>query len=106
MADTLKTAFITGASSGFGAAIAERLAKRGFHLVLLARRKDRLDKIAASLAVPVHTIACDVRDEQALLSAVSALPPQFAAIDVLVNNAGLALGLEPAHAASWADCSR
>lgn len=103
MADTLKKAFITGASSGFGAAIAERLAKRGFQLVLLARRKDRLDKIAASLAVPVHTIACDVRDEQALRSAVSALPPQFAAIDVLVNNAGLALGLEPAHAASWSD---
>lgn len=103
MADSNKTAFITGASSGFGAAIAERLAKRGFHLVLLARRKDRLEQLASALAVPVHVIGCDVRDEQALRSAVSALPAEFATIDVLVNNAGLALGLEGAHEAAWED---
>lgn len=103
MAAQHKVAFITGASSGFGAAIAERLAKRGFHLVLLARRKDRLEKLASALATPVHLIGCDVRDEKALRSAVATLPAEFAAVDVLVNNAGLALGLEGAHEASWDD---
>ncbi len=103
MVDSKKTAFITGASSGFGAATAERLAKRGFHLVLLARRKERLEKLAQTLATPVHLIGCDVCDEQALRTAVAALPAEFAAIDVLVNNAGLALGLEGAHEASWDD---
>ncbi len=103
MVENSKTAFITGASSGFGAAIAMRLASRGFRLVLLARRKDRLETIASSLAVPVHTIGCDVRDEAALRRAVADLPTGFSAVDVLVNNAGLALGLESAHQASWAD---
>lgn len=97
------TALVTGASSGFGLAIAERLAQRGLKLVLLARRKDRLEALAARLPVRSHVITCDVRDQQALASALTQLPADFTDIDVLVNNAGLALGLEPADRASWAD---
>jgi len=96
-------AFITGASSGFGRAIAERFAAAGMQLVLLARREDRLHELSKSLSVPCHTIACDVRDGDALRAAVAAIPGDFGRIDILVNNAGLALGLEPAHRTEWSD---
>jgi NADP-dependent 3-hydroxy acid dehydrogenase YdfG len=96
MADTV---FITGASAGFGAACARALAARGDRLVLAARREDKLQALAAELAdqTEVHSVALDVRDRDAVRQAVEGLPPEFAAIDVLVNNAGLALGLEPSH---------
>ena len=96
---TNRTVFITGATAGFGAAIARRFAASGARLVLLARRAERLAAMAEDLAVPVHPIALDVRDRAGIFAAVAALPAPFAAIDVLVNNAGLALGLEPAHQA-------
>lgn len=92
--------FVSGASAGFGAAIARRFARDGARLVICGRRADRLDALAAELGVPTHTIVLDVRDRAAVESAVRELPAEFAAIDVLVNNAGLALGLEPAHRAS------
>lgn len=92
--------FVSGASAGFGAAIARRFARDGARLVLCGRRQQRLEELAAKLAVPAHCIALDVRDRAAVAAAVAALPASFAAIDVLVNNAGLALGLEPAHRAS------
>lgn len=92
--------FVSGATSGFGEAIARRFAEDRARLVICGRRADRLKQLASELAVPVHAIELDVRDRAAVEAAVAALPPEFADIDVLVNNAGLALGLEPAHRAS------
>lgn len=92
--------FISGASAGFGAAIARRFAREGAHLILAGRRHERLQALAAELAVPSFCLRLDVRDRRAVEAAVATLPADFAAIDVLVNNAGLALGLEPAHRAS------
>jgi 3-hydroxy acid dehydrogenase/malonic semialdehyde reductase len=92
--------FVSGATSGFGEAIARRFARDGAQLVICGRRADRLQRLAADLGGAVHAIELDVRDRPALEAAIRAIPPQFADIDVLVNNAGLALGLEPAHRAS------
>lgn len=84
--------FITGASSGIGEATAKAFAAEGAKLILTARRKDRLDKLAASLGVPCLTIKLDVTDRKAVEAAVNSLPAEWQAIDVLVNNAGLAKG--------------
>ncbi len=92
--------FVSGATSGFGEAIARRFARDGARVVICGRRADRLHALAAELGVAVHAIELDVRDRSALEAAVAAIPPAFAEIDLLVNNAGLALGLEPAHRAS------
>ncbi len=92
--------FVSGATAGFGEAIARRFARDGAHLVICGRRVGRLEKLAEELGVPTHCIVLDVRDRPAVEAAVANLPKNFAAIDVLVNNAGLALGLEPAHRAS------
>ncbi len=89
--------FITGASSGIGAATARAFALSGAHLVLAARRVERLRALAAELTVPTHLIALDVRDRGAVHAAVAAIPAAFAAIDVLVNNAGLSRGFAPLH---------
>ena len=91
------TVLITGATSGFGAAAARRFAKDGARLVLLGRRADRLEAMKKELGVPALPVALDVRDREAVERAIGSLPRDFAAIDVLVNNAGLALGIEPAH---------
>ena len=90
---------ITGASSGFGEACARIFASRGHRLVLAARRLERLEQLKDELAnqCPVHTVQLDVRDRTAVDKVVASLPGDFQAVDVLVNNAGLALGLEPAH---------
>jgi 3-hydroxy acid dehydrogenase/malonic semialdehyde reductase len=93
------TVFVTGASSGFGAAIARRYAAEGSRVVAAARRVDRVDALAAELGERVLPVALDVRDADAVRRTVADLPAEFADIDVLVNNAGLALGLEPAHRA-------
>ncbi|HEV3381569.1 MAG TPA: SDR family oxidoreductase [Trebonia sp.] len=93
------TVFVTGASSGFGAAIARRFATGGFRVVASARRAERIKDLAAELGQQVLPVALDVRDRAAVAEVVSALPPEFAEIDVLVNNAGLALGLGPAQEA-------
>jgi 3-hydroxy acid dehydrogenase/malonic semialdehyde reductase len=89
--------FITGASSGIGAATARAFALSGAHLVLAARRIDRLRALAVELAVPTHLICLDVRDRAAVHAAVAAIPAPFGALDVLVNNAGLSRGFEPLH---------
>ena len=92
----MKTAFVTGASSGIGRATAVALAKAGFQLVITGRRRERLDELAAELApVPVYALKFDVRDRDAVTAAVIGLPLEFAAVDVLVNNAGGAHGLSP-----------
>ena len=95
--------FVTGASAGFGAAIARRFAARGVRVVALARRADRLDALAAEFGKLVLPLAVDVRDRTSVERAVASLPAAFAEVDVLVNNAGLALGLEPAQRADIAD---
>lgn len=95
--------FITGASAGFGSAIARRFAQDGARLVLAARRVERLRQLASELSVPTHLVELDMRDRAAVEAAVAALPADFAAVDLLVNNAGVALGLEPAYRASLDD---
>jgi len=88
-----KTILITGATSGFGAACANRFAAAGWQLILVGRRKERLEEIKQTLGGSVSaTISLDVRQRQAVHDTFRDLP----AVDVLVNNAGLALGLEPA----------
>jgi NADP-dependent 3-hydroxy acid dehydrogenase YdfG len=96
------TVLVTGATAGFGEATAERFARDGARLVVAGRRADRLEALARRLSAtaPVHPLALDVRDRAAVEKAIATLPADFARIDVLVNNAGLALGLEPAHRAS------
>jgi 3-hydroxy acid dehydrogenase/malonic semialdehyde reductase len=96
-----KIVFVTGASSGIGAACAESFAHAGARLLLAARREDRLQEMVSELraagAADVHTLALDVRDRKQVHAAVEALPAAWQAIDVLVNNAGLSRGLEKLH---------
>ncbi|HKK01582.1 MAG TPA: SDR family oxidoreductase [Desulfuromonadales bacterium] len=100
----MKTAFITGASSGFGAACARHFAGNGWQLILTARRVERLAALQKELGTSaVHIIALDVCDREAVAKTVAELPPQFAEVDLLINNAGLALGLEPAPRCSLDD---
>ncbi len=100
-----KTALITGASSGFGEACAKVFAQNGYQLILLARRENRLQALAQELnaVTQVHTISLDLRDSNAALKAFEAIPEAFNDIDVLINNAGLALGQEPANRAIMED---
>ena len=91
--------FVTGASSGFGAAVTRRFAAAGARIVAAARRADRLKDLAAELGPRLLPVTLDVRDRTAVNDTVAALPADFAAVDVLVNNAGLALGLGPAQEA-------
>src|SRR5271170_2254363 len=96
-------AFVTGATSGIGAACARLFAARGARDVLTGRDRDRLDAVAATLATPAHVAVLDVRDRGAVAACVAALPSDFSSVTHLVNNAGLALGAEPAHQASLDD---
>ncbi len=93
-----KIVFITGASSGIGAATAVAFAAEGARLLLAARRPGKLAQVASlalkSGAAAVHSIDLDVRDYRAVQNAIDALPEEWAEIDVLVNNAGLSRGLE------------
>jgi 3-hydroxy acid dehydrogenase/malonic semialdehyde reductase len=98
-----RTVFVTGASAGFGEAIARRFAADGARVIVSARRSDRIAELAKELGSNVLPLTFDVRDRAAVADAVSGLPPEFTAIDVLVNNAGLAMGLEPAYEASLDD---
>lgn len=102
---TRPVAFVTGASSGIGKAIAQKLAGDGFDLILLARRKALLETLQSELKsrVNCHIIACDINDHANLVDALKSRPAGFKIIDVLINNAGLALGLNPAHQADWLD---
>jgi len=90
----MKTAFITGTTSGFGYAFALRLAKHGYKLIITGRRKDRLealaDKIRNELNVNVVTLCFDIRDKKACNKAFDSLSEEYKKIDLLVNNAGLA----------------
>jgi len=98
-----KTVFVTGASAGFGTAIAQRFAADGARVVVSARRAERIAELAKELGGDALALPLDVQDRSAVAAAVADLPPGFADIDVLVNNAGLALGLEPAYKADLND---
>ena len=98
-----QTIFVTGASSGFGKAIARRLVADGHRVVAAARRVAELDALAQELGDQVYPVVLDVRDRAAVEAALSTLPEAFNRIDILVNNAGLAKGLEPAQRADLDD---
>lgn len=95
--------FITGASAGFGAAMARVFASNGHKVIVSARRVERLQALAAELGPGVLPIQLDVSDKAGIAAALAALPAEWKPIDVLVNNAGLALGVGPAHEASLED---
>jgi serine 3-dehydrogenase (NADP+) len=98
-----KTVWITGATSGFGAATVERFVAGGWRVIANGRRADRLQQLVTQHgAERVHAAAFDMRDEAAMRAAHANLPPAFAGIDLLVNNAGLALGTAPAQQADLA----
>jgi len=92
-----KTALITGATSGIGKATAELFAKEGFKLILCGRRQERLDELKEALGeeTEIFTLNFDVRDREAVFSAFEKLSDDFSRIDVLINNAGNAHGLDP-----------
>ena len=92
----MKTVLITGATSGFGKAMAQKFAANNNTIIITGRRADRLEALARDLTaaykVQVHSLVFDVRDRAAVFAAIEQLPPAFKNIDVLINNAGLALG--------------
>lgn len=100
---TPRTVMITGATGDFGRAFAHRFAALGAKLILHGRDAAKLDALVSSLHVPVHAMVCDLTDQQAIENCVAAIPADFRNIDLLVNNAGGALGLEKAYEASLDD---
>ena len=94
---------ITGASAGFGKALAERLVANGHRVIGCARRIDKLNALAEILGENFLPVVMDVSDTDSIPQIIADLPDDFKHIDVLVNNAGLALGTEPAHKASLDD---
>jgi 3-hydroxy acid dehydrogenase / malonic semialdehyde reductase len=104
MAETApRTALVTGASAGFGEAITRRLVKDGWRVIAAARRLDRLDALRSDLGEAVLPYELDVSDPAAVAALPDSLPEPWRDLDLLVNNAGLALGLGPAQAAKPED---
>ena len=97
---------ITGASAGFGKALAERLVANGHRVIGCARRIDKLNALADTLGDAFLPVVMDVSETASIPKILADLPDDFKQIDVLVNNAGLALGTEPAHKASLDDWMR
>lgn len=97
---------ITGASAGFGKALAERLVAGGHQVIGCARRRDKLDALATTLGEAFLPVVMDISDTASIPQIIADLPAGFQHIDVLVNNAGLALGTEPAHEADLNDWMR
>lgn len=95
-----RTVLITGATSGFGAAAARLFVSNGWQAIVTGRRSDRIEALVAELGADrVYGAVFDIRDANAIEAALAALPDQFSAIDLLINNAGLALGIAPAFKA-------
>ncbi|MBA4276685.1 SDR family NAD(P)-dependent oxidoreductase [Flavobacterium sp.] len=92
-----KTALVTGATSGIGKATARILARNNYKIILCGRREDRLKELEKELSAftEIHTLSFDVRDKKAVFESINALPSAFSKIDVLINNAGNAHGLDP-----------
>jgi 3-hydroxy acid dehydrogenase / malonic semialdehyde reductase len=87
-----RTILITGATSGFGEACARKFAAAGDRLILTGRREDRLETLNRELGTPVLPLIFDVRDRVAVDTSIASIPPDWRSIDILINNAGLALG--------------
>ena len=98
-----KIALITGATSGIGWATAERLAEAGVQLILCGRRTEKLEALAKAVGGNPQLLTFDVRDKEAVFQAVDSLPNAWKSIDLLVNNAGNAHGLDPVQTASLED---
>jgi 3-hydroxy acid dehydrogenase / malonic semialdehyde reductase len=97
------TVLVTGATAGFGEATCRRFAGAGAKVIATGRRKDRLEKLQRELGANCHTAVLDVTDKEAVDALVDALPLSFKRVNVVVANAGLALGLEPAQRANMSD---
>jgi len=98
---------ITGASAGIGRAIARRFAKEGFRLVLLSRRKEKLESLKKELKTEVVTYTLDVGSSEAVFATFAEIEKEMGAIDLLINNAGVGFGLEPAYQGNiseWDEC--
>jgi 3-hydroxy acid dehydrogenase/malonic semialdehyde reductase len=95
--------FITGATAGFGAAMARTFVQHGHQVIISGRRADRLQDLTDELGQAALPLIIDVSDKQSIIDAIAGLPEDWRDIDVLVNNAGLALGTAPAHQASLDD---
>jgi 3-hydroxy acid dehydrogenase/malonic semialdehyde reductase len=95
--------FITGATAGFGAAMARTFVQNGHKVLISGRREDRLQALSAELGDAVLPVVLDVTDKASIASALAGLPAEWKQIDVLINNAGLALGVTPAHESSLDD---
>lgn len=93
-------ALITGATSGFGEAIARLLVANGYQVIITGRRRERLQKLQAELGKNVLPLCFDICDKEATITAINTLPEQWQPINLLVNNAGLALGAQ-----AYPDCS-
>ncbi|MGR7812624.1 SDR family NAD(P)-dependent oxidoreductase [Lacinutrix undariae] len=100
-----KTALITGATSGIGRATAKEFATQGIRLIICGRRQERLDELkkALELQIEIHTLNFDVSDKDATTKAINSLPENFKQIDILINNAGNAHGLDPIQDGNVAD---
>ncbi len=98
-----KCVMITGATGGFGKALAKRFASTGCQLILHARDAIKLNTLASSLDVHIHPLVFDLRDKNTTLSQINTIPHEFQNIDVLINNAGGAIGLDKAHEANIED---
>lgn len=99
----MKIAFVTGATSGFGRAICIKLIEAGYKVIGTGRRAERLAELHSQLGNHFLPLAFDIRNEEATKQALASLPEGWQAVDLLVNNAGLALGLEPAHQAELSE---
>jgi 3-hydroxy acid dehydrogenase/malonic semialdehyde reductase len=100
------TILVTGATAGFGAAMTRRFVRDGNRVIAAGRRTDRLHELSNELGTAVLPLALDVTDSAAVATLPDSLPAGWREVDVLVNNAGLALGLDPAHKSSVADWDR
>ena len=99
----MNTVLVTGASSGFGKAICQKLIADGYKVIGAARRVDKLSELARQLDDNFLPFQLDVTKKDAVENLLLSLPDKFKPIDILINNAGLALGMEPAHEANYAD---
>jgi 3-hydroxy acid dehydrogenase / malonic semialdehyde reductase len=97
------TILVTGATAGFGAAMTRRFVRDGHRVIAAARRTDRLQALHDELGAAVLPVTLDVTDAASVAALPDSLPQAWQEVDVLINNAGLALGLDPAHKASAAD---
>lgn len=95
--------FVTGATAGFGEAITRKFISQGHKVIGTGRRQEKLSQLHTELGADFYPLQLDVRDRDGITAAVNALPAAWREVDVLVNNAGLALGMEPAQRADLDD---